>query len=89
MFIIHLNIIQPALLLFQPHQLLGCDPVFSSASHLPEGDLLVLHFLGSLQRVPQPPGKDAAGRHSDNLAALAQLSTVLMLSILKVQYCDN
>ncbi|XP_078189246.1 uncharacterized protein LOC144577198 [Callithrix jacchus] len=35
-----------------PHHLLGSDPSFSSASSRlqPEGDLLVLHFMGSLQR---------------------------------------
>lgn len=52
MFILHLNIIQLGLLLFQPHHLLGCDPTFTSASPHPEpeGDLLVLHFVGRLQR---------------------------------------
>ncbi|XP_045403786.1 uncharacterized protein LOC123635560 isoform X1 [Lemur catta] len=35
-----------------PHHLLGSDPSFSSASSRlrPEGDHLVLHFMGSLQR---------------------------------------
>lgn len=48
----HSDIIQLSLLIFQPHHLLGSDPSFSSASSRlrPEGDHLVLHFMGSLQR---------------------------------------